>query len=457
MPSSDDLFPDGVVGHDIHDVPQHLRKKGVASIEGTIHDLWPQPNYQRIVLEGQPVEVAFRLLSVRNCLLPQWDIRSKETTRPDYVSGIITLRVVFDRYLDHHSLTILREDVRHLSKREVLAVFQRSVIATIKDGIQSLYLFNDPLHNLPDYRSAAYNRWPFGASSLSLNACEGSADVSKLWGTIALRSGLRAIASPKYAEQDVFLEAFGLKRVSFGPIVWSAERAQFIQETFTALFDMAEILEIPPTWLGLGTRLSIGFATEIEGKRWIARYHPDNRSIKFTYGGVHGTLAHEWFHAFEDWLNYNHISVPRSSEPAEIVKRLYFLVRGPKDSPTAFFKQAKRRDYGRRPYYQKPEELIARLFEAMLYDRLKERGGRNDFLLNPDEHELPEKYQYRSQYPVGDERTTLGKELWDYLQTIFAHMRESEAAAARYIASCKSHIKSDALGCMPAESRFVLV
>lgn len=68
---------------------------------------------------------------------------------------------------------------------------------------------------------------------------------------------------------------------------------------YDALMDLAYALEIDPTDIALGNRLSIAFGARGSGNA-LAHYEPMREVINLTKMRGAGSLAHEWGHAFDD-------------------------------------------------------------------------------------------------------------------------------------------------------------
>lgn len=98
-------------------------------------------------------------------------------------------------------------------------------------------------------------------------------------------------------------DTFGFRGVNFGNWVNQKERQSFLNNTYDSLFDLAEILNLPPKALSLNGELGIAFGAQGHGKgSGAAHYIPAFKEINLTKDYGAGSLAHEWWHALDNYL-----------------------------------------------------------------------------------------------------------------------------------------------------------
>ncbi len=128
--------------------------------------------------------------------------------------------------------------------------------------------------------------------------------------------------------QDVsehqLLEDFNFKGLEFGNWLNQNERQHVVNFAYDSFCDLADILDVPKEAVSLGGNLSIGFGSRGRGGRnaALAHYEPARKVINLTKIKGAGTLAHEWFHALDDYLgNYksNYASEKYDSELSEVM------------------------------------------------------------------------------------------------------------------------------------------
>lgn len=244
------------------------------------------------------------------------------------------------------------------------------------------------------------------------------------------------------ATPEMFTEAFGFRGVEFGNWVKQGkddrERQWMLNQAYDALHDLADVLDIPTQAISLNGSLGLGFGSRGRGGRAAAHFEPDLVVINLTKTQGAGSLAHEWFHALDNYFsrmrNNEHgyiterpeavsyvykdeLGQPypwrqhrsdlenlwktdpdkRHREPeyynpenwvpvSEIAVRPEMevafarLVEALDNSPMA--KRAKLNDKGRKEYWSKTVERAARAFENYVITKLDERGHHNDYLAN---------------------------------------------------------------------------
>jgi hypothetical protein len=117
------------------------------------------------------------------------------------------------------------------------------------------------------------------------------------------RSGL----PPRYARRpdpDQIMSDLGIRGGEFGNWVSGRERPSVMARVYSAFLDLAEVLEIDASMIGLGGRLSVGFGSRGRGGRKapLAHFEPWSWSIALTRKNSNGTLCHEWAHGLDLWL-----------------------------------------------------------------------------------------------------------------------------------------------------------
>lgn len=115
---------------------------------------------------------------------------------------------------------------------------------------------------------------------------------------------------------DQFLQAFGFRGVEFGNWVKQGtgdrDRQGMLNAAYDAFMDLADVIGVQPKALSLGGTLGIGFGSRGSG-RASAHFEPDRVVINLTKTKGAGTLAHEWFHALDNYFARRRAEQPGSS------------------------------------------------------------------------------------------------------------------------------------------------
>lgn len=197
-----------------------------------------------------------------------------------------------------------------------------------------------------------------------------------------------------------FMDVFGFRAVEFGETMPQKERWAHMNSTYNSFMDLSKLLGFSPKCISLGGKMAITFGSRgIGGKHApMAHYEPQKKVINLTRRHGAGSLAHEWFHAFDhnlaDWKigeygtkksrvsGFEHI---KNEELLEVIKDSYNY---PSPGFVAFtgsgFGHASRKldSYQRRrePYWNTSIELYARAFEYYVLHKIEENGEKNEYL-----------------------------------------------------------------------------
>lgn len=109
----------------------------------------------------------------------------------------------------------------------------------------------------------------------------------------------------KDVTEQMFTDAFGFRGVQFGLWVGQGkggkERQGLLNEAYDALLDLADILGIPSQAISLNGSLGLALGARGKGSA-SAHFEPGNLVINLTKTRGAGTLAHEWFHALDNYF-----------------------------------------------------------------------------------------------------------------------------------------------------------
>ncbi|WP_034763790.1 LPD5 domain-containing protein [Chrysiogenes arsenatis] len=101
---------------------------------------------------------------------------------------------------------------------------------------------------------------------------------------------------------EQFADTFGFRGVEFGNWVEQGKRQADLNDAYDALMDLANIVGIPPKAISLNGTLGLGFGSRGGGKA-SAHYEADKTVINLTKTRGSGSLAHEWFHALDNYFS----------------------------------------------------------------------------------------------------------------------------------------------------------
>lgn len=189
---------------------------------------------------------------------------------------------------------------------------------------------------------------------------------------------------------EVFGDTFGFRGVQFGNYVEQGRRQSDLNEAFDALMDMAAVLDLPPRALSLNGRLGLAFGARGRGGKNapVAHYEPNSVVINLTKGGGPGSLAHEWFHAMDNYFakegggtGFMTDAARGDSLRAELREAFMVIKRALNQGELK--KRSLELDKRRsKPYWSTSLEIAARSFESYIIAKLHDQGAANDYLAN---------------------------------------------------------------------------
>nr|MDD2997522.1 LPD5 domain-containing protein [Candidatus Riflebacteria bacterium] len=215
--------------------------------------------------------------------------------------------------------------------------------------------------------------------------------------------------SGKDVTPEQFSEAFGFRGVQFGNWVEDKRRQKDLNDAYDGLMDLAGILNIPSKAISLNSELGLAF-----GARGIpnasAHYESDFVVINLTKESGAGSLAHEWWHALDNYFSrmsgsgIGYMTKKTSGntpsgirvEMFEAFKEIMAAI-----GKTDQINRSKKLDrFKSKDYWGTPVEYSARAFESYLVNELAQQGVRNDYLANVtsengyDDGDTDERYPY---------------------------------------------------------------
>ena len=188
-------------------------------------------------------------------------------------------------------------------------------------------------------------------------------------------------------------ETFGFRGVQFGNWTNQRDRQQAVNEAYDALMDLADVLGVSPKAIGLGGELGLAFGARGSGNA-NAHYERDNVVINLTKTRGAGSLAHEWWHALDNYYSRRggiKTGMMTDGASAEVRAEMGRAFRGLVEAISGSDYDARSRDMG--SYWGSPVEETARLFAEWVHMKLKDNGRRNSFLSNGLESSDAERWQ----------------------------------------------------------------
>ena len=248
-----------------------------------------------------------------------------------------------------------------------------------------------------------------------------------------------------------FTASLPFRGVEFGNWVNQTERANLLNLAFDGFHDLAQLWGISADACTLGGSLAFAFGSR--GKAGaMAHYEPLREVINLTKKNGAGCMAHEWFHAVDNWtmtrqgLNgyATEASTAAGSEEQRTGAALLQAIR-----KTEFFQRSRNLALYRGDYWTSGRELAARGFEGVCAFLMRVAGVCSDFLVNcvsMDDFTAAD-VEHRSDYypyPTEAEAATLAPYYFDFLCAVFGDCVQMSDAVRREVESLAKVAESDA-------------
>ncbi len=227
---------------------------------------------------------------------------------------------------------------------------------------------------------------------------------------LVIRTGFATPPARGKTAQDL-IEVFGFRGIEFGNYVSQTQRRWFVDGTFDACMDLANLMGVPPRFISLNGKLGIAYGSRGTGimNAGLAHFEPDNQVIHLTRDQGPGALAHELGHAFDFWIPTalrrvlpeqlqralpmaskgsfaSELFPTRSAEGAlqdiEVVRAIAAWNYQREVLPDWLEESVKMDRIERRKYWCTGREIFARGFEIMVHDAMLFRGRRNLMLVS---------------------------------------------------------------------------
>ena len=180
-------------------------------------------------------------------------------------------------------------------------------------------------------------------------------------------------------------EQFGFRGVQFGNWTNQRDRQEAVNQAFDAFMDLSRILGVSPKALSLNGELGVAFGARGSGKA-SAHYEPAQVVINLTKTRGSGALAHEWWHALDNYfarqgnVAKGYVTESKSIGMREELRRAFnALIDHLNKSP--YHERSRQRGLS---YWGSATEETARMFEQWVNDQLAQRGERSPFLTDAD-------------------------------------------------------------------------
>jgi hypothetical protein len=193
-----------------------------------------------------------------------------------------------------------------------------------------------------------------------------------------------------------FMDAFGFRGVQFGNWTNSADRQMAVNQAYDAFMDLAKLIGVSPKALSLNGELGIAFGARGGGNAMAHYEGGDSVVINLTKTKGAGSLAHEWWHALDNYF------ARKEGRPRDMVtdNRNIAMRDELRKAFNDMLDLVNESDYAKRSvqkgdYWGRTHEVTARLLAEWVDQELKKRGELNTFLSRGANVERWQKFNYQ--------------------------------------------------------------
>ena len=187
---------------------------------------------------------------------------------------------------------------------------------------------------------------------------------------------------------EEFANKFGFRGVQFGNWANQADRQAALNNAYDSFMDMSKIIGVSPKAMSLNGELGVAFGSRGSGAA-SAHYEPGEVVINLTKTRGAGSLAHEWWHALDNYFSraanvkLGYVTSDKRLPMREEMRKAF----------NDLVDDVEKSDYHTRSmdrgsgYWGTRVEETARLFEEWIADEMAKRGELNNFLAGRNDSE----------------------------------------------------------------------
>ena len=262
---------------------------------------------------------------------------------------------------------------------------------------------------------------------------------------------------------EAFTEAFNFRGVQFGNFVEQGRRQQDLNEAYDGLMDLAGILNIPAKALSLNGELGLAFGARGKGGKGAAKAHYERGSIviNLTKKSGAGSLAHEWFHALDNYFgrargaSATERMATEGNPDMAVRPEVIDAFRNIRQTVNRIRMRERSQNLDKvrtKAYWSTDVEMAARAFESYVIEKLQDQQGANDYLANIVSEDYwkasealgmqgSDSYPYPEAAEIPEVRAAYDN-LFEVIETqetddgnilMFSLERKSDPTAARYV------------------------
>ena len=281
--------------------------------------IWKNPDYQSLIDNGMPRDVAYFIKTVRDSLYASPRYYTTDNTpekklarQKEYVDTVREIQTVVEKVRTRYEAMLAFRDILIEGGyiKHVRGNYRDFLTATDKGRenpnitnklVNALYFRSEEDYERKIVREAS--RKGFGVPASKKDP--GKTTAGKKRFVPEQLKDVRRTGPDLRHGQDVtgqdYLDAFGFRGGEYGNWMNQDDRRESMNMGFDALKDLAGVLHISEKDISFRETLSIAFGARGRGNA-VAHYEPLRKVINLTKMRGAGSLAHEWWHGLDDYL-----------------------------------------------------------------------------------------------------------------------------------------------------------
>lgn len=303
-------------------------------------NIWPKPDWKAMIALGVRPADAYAIKQLRDVICPR-----PETLSTGYYSNSKSAELAetekdFAAWLS--AIEIVKDSVAAIASADDFLVHMKLLSESLKENVldrpsfthfhalgnafKKKYLFPDKLSSTLARNAAYYETGvsdPYFLKKLKIlpikpvaidsesNESKDKDNENKVKAILPYPAHLKSLTrvgddwrDGKDITGETLIATFGFRGVEYGNWVPNAERQVVLNHAFDAFMDLAYVIGLSSDKLdmiSMNGALALGFGSRGSGHA-LAHYEPLRDVINITKIKGAGSLAHEWFHAFDAYL-----------------------------------------------------------------------------------------------------------------------------------------------------------
>lgn len=275
---------------------------GEQAVYATKDNVWPKLDYAAMIESGVEPKAAalIKIIRDRMSAKPRNDT---EQGRNDYVEAVAMVRDAIKDVRTEQQANDLSANISaqiglpkgRIDRNEHKSLLEKlwSIYKSRSNPLDVHYADNRKV------RDMLAEGWPAKKETVARTSEDTKTEPSRPYLDKLERTGAD-VRNGKNVTTEDFANTFGMPKVNFGNYVANDEGQRHVNLAFEALYDLANVMGVPPKAMSLNGTLNMAFGAR--GTKFPAHYEPGEIVINIGKVNGPGSLAHEFAHALDHYF-----------------------------------------------------------------------------------------------------------------------------------------------------------